>query len=409
MKARACALAAAALTMVAITATAGAQTLSPTLPGPSTFGKIQMVDIQTFRDRPTTLAQYELLAKSTEMVVGHPATLASEAPTLKSLNPSIKLLVYENGMMSTPADPSNFPESWYLHDSAGNRVVSKSYGNALMNPLSTAPFTNGGTTYDGWSQYVTTECERDQRSYTSGCYLDVLGPARLAGIRNANGDVPIDPRTGQPFVPSAYEDMAGSVADAVRNAMPAGTTIIGNGYASGGGYYFMDTSELNHYLDSGQAQGWMAGSDQTLSLPRWQRSVQMIMDSGNAGASMIVTYDAESTTNLGGQRAFALASYLLGNTGHAYFDFMQGAHTHSWENWSALYDVNLGTPTENADTVAGYLTGSVYERTYTNGIVVVNPGPGAASVQLPGTYTTIAGASVTSITLNGHSAMILSL
>src|SRR5579862_3885530 len=100
MKARTWTAVAAALIATGLTAPAGAQTLGPTLPGPSTFGKIQMVDIQGWADQPTTAAQYQLLASSTTMVVAEPAGLAREEARLKALNPSIKLLVYENGMMA---------------------------------------------------------------------------------------------------------------------------------------------------------------------------------------------------------------------------------------------------------------------------------------------------------------------
>ena len=123
-----------------------------------------MVAFQQYGNQPTTVADFALIARSDAMVVAQPRVMAQIGPLLKALDPGILLLVYENGMFSTKSDPAGMPEVWYLHDSSGNRVVSKVQGNTLMNPLSTAVFTAGAGTYHGWSDYVAQECARSPTS-----------------------------------------------------------------------------------------------------------------------------------------------------------------------------------------------------------------------------------------------------
>ena len=382
------------------------QTAAEPPPG-TTFGGVHMVTFQQQGNQPTTAAQYALIARSNDIVVAQPRWMAQIGAPIKADNPNIMLLIYENGMFSTNTDPSGMPESWYLHDSKGNRVQSRNKGNWLMNPLSTSSFSSGGVTYKGWSDYVAKECVRDQQSLTVGCYLDMLGPGPLRSSYNAGGVVPIDPRTGKAFDPVAYEAMTGSVADVVRPALPGGSVLIGNGYSTGMAYFTKGTSQLNDHTDSAQAQTWMGGDDLTQSFRQWQRSVDMIIDNGNCGSSIVAHYGSTTTANEAAQRTFALASYLLGNTGHAYFDFAPSSGAHTWEDWSSLYDLQLGTPTQNATSVAGYLKNNVYQRTYTNGRVLVNPNGSNYSVSLGATYHTLDGQAVTSVSVPAHSAVIL--
>lgn len=394
---------------IALAITAGPSSASsdgPSLPPGDTFGGIHMVAFQNQGDQPTTAAQFQLIARSDDMVVAGPYAMGKIAPQLKADNPSILLLVYENGMYSTKTDPGNLPESWFLHTATGQRVQSKAQGNWLMNPLSTTPFSTNGVTYDGWSDYVAKECARDQTALTSGCYLDMLGPGPLRSSYNVGGVVPVDPRTGKAFDPVIYEQLTGSVADVVRPDLPTADTLIGNGYSTGMAYYQRGTWQLNDYTDSAQAQTWLGNDDLTQSFKQWHRSVQMITDNGLAGSSMIVHYGPTGTSNLDPQLTFAVASYLLGNTGHAYFDYMANG-LHTWESWSPLYDLQLGTPLQTAPSIDDYLIGGVYQRAYTGGIVLVNPNSGSATVNLGARYTTASGSAVTSLTVAGHSAAIL--
>jgi putative glycosyl hydrolase-like family 15 (GHL15) protein len=394
------------------TGSATSNSLPPNqLPMAATFGSVHMVGFQQYGTQPTTAADFSRIASMDDMVVAQPLVMSKIGPTLKADNPNITLLVYENAMYSGSNDPASMPESWYLHTSGGKRIVSTTGGGTMMNPRSTAPFTDANGTYNGWADYLAHSCARHQTSITSGCYLDMLGPGGIRPTYNVGGAVPIDPNTGQVFDPAAYEAMTGSIADITRGALPAGTTVIGNGYLNGHAYYLRSSATLNNFTDSSQAQGWMTHVASQISVPQWQRTVQMVIDNGAAGSSMIVHGECGCTTDteIDATRQFDLATYLLANTGHAFFDFTSGTYPdiHAWQHWSPLYGLNLGTPTQTLPTVGGYFVDGVYQRGYTGGLVLVNPGTAAVTVPLNQTYHTLAGAAVTSVRVGAHSAQIL--
>ena len=186
------------------------------------------------------------------------------------------LLVYENGMYSGENDPTNLPESWYLHTAAGKRIVSNVGQGKLMNPQSTAPYTDANGTYNGWSDYIGQSCARQQTTYTAGCFLDLLGPAGIRPEYNVGGAVPVDPQTHTLFTPLDYESMTGSVADAARAALPAGATVTGNGYVNGHAYYLKASNTLNNYTDAAEAQAWLNRPAIQITASQWLRGVQMV-------------------------------------------------------------------------------------------------------------------------------------
>ena len=67
--------------------------------------------------------------------------------------------------------------------------------------------------------------------------------------------------------------------------------------------------------------------------------------------------------------------------------------------WSAL---NLGSPSGRYAKV-----NNVYQRSFSSGRVLVNPTPSTFTVKLGGTFHTLDGAVVTSVTLKANSAEIL--
>jgi hypothetical protein len=91
---------------------------------------------------------------------------------------------------------------------------------------------------------------------------------------------------------------------------------------------------------------------------------------------------------------FALASFLLAAGGHSYFSFLKDTSNAALVQDYAYDHVNIGTP------LGPYTqTGSLYERSFTNGIVAVNPTTVPATITLDGTYTNLDGTALTSETL----------
>ena len=61
--------------------------------------------------------------------------------------------------------------------------------------------------------------------------------------------------------------MTGSMANVTRAALPAGATVIGNGYLNGNAYFLHASSTLNAYTDAAEAQGWITRDSTRITVP----------------------------------------------------------------------------------------------------------------------------------------------
>jgi hypothetical protein len=324
--------------------------------------------------------------------------MATYQAALKQANPSIMLLIYENGMFSVPTDPTGMPESWFMHSSSGTRVhPAANPKDSLMNPLSTAAFSAGGVTYHGWTDYVARECMADQTPMTSGCFLDTSGPAPLAPAYDLNGLVPVNPADGSAFTYASYMTLTSS--NAARVQTKTGLVTVANGFVSGNGYYKKSTDMIDQTgTVAGEAERWMyAGT--------WQQNVQMLIDNNRNGTGALLNYTA-SSTNLEAQREYATASFLIGRGPHQFLQFSDATHQ-SFQQLSPLYNMPIGQPLTTYTSVTSYLHGGVYRRDYTNGTAIANPGSSTVTVALGGTYTDVNGNTMTSVSLAPHTGIVL--
>jgi hypothetical protein len=338
------------------------------------------------------------IAHSSSVVIVTPARAATYGPTLKAANPAIALLVYENGGYSVPSDPSGMPESWFLHDSSGNRIQSAANPrNELMNPRSTAAFRPRRVTYRGWADYVTRVCRRDQTRLTSGCFLDALGPGPLSKVRNLNGRVPIDPKTGAPFTYRSYMTMQANYAAHVQARI--NRTLVANAFSSGNAYFTRSTYLIDRVGKvAGEAEVWMIAGT-------WQQNVQMLIDNGHSGSGCLVNYNAKPT-RLKHQREYITASFLIGRGKHQYLQFSDSAHK-SFEELSPLYKMRIGKPLHHYARLGRYFHHGVYRRRFRNGIAVANPGSHTVTFRLGGRYEDVNGKLMTSMTLASRSGVVL--
>jgi hypothetical protein len=99
---------------------------------------------------------------------------------------------------------------------------------------------------------------------------------------------------------------------------------------------------------------------------------------------------------------FALASFLLGNGGTAFFAF-SSSRTESGKSPDALArSVHIGDPIGSYERVDG-----IYRRPFSNGMVLVNPTDQTVSTDLGAEYRDEDGNALETARLGPHSAMIL--
>jgi hypothetical protein len=96
---------------------------------------------------------------------------------------------------------------------------------------------------------------------------------------------------------------------------------------------------------------------------------------------------------------YGLASYFMVSNGNDRI----GDMTITPDKWWAGYSVELGAPLGPRTYANG-----VFQRNFSNGIVLLGePGLATQTINLPGTYSTIDGASVSSVTLSSRQGIIL--
>jgi hypothetical protein len=195
------------------------------------------------------------------------------------------------------------------------------------------------------------------------------------------------------------------VANAVRAALPGGDILLANGYRNGE-EYFAGTRVLDKAVSGVQAQGWLTNNAAALTVSQWLQNAQMVPDASQSTHPLLRYTCACPPGDTRSQLVFGLATYLLANTGRAFFDFQVGK-TRDFQAWSPLYDLDLGPPLITHADIQQYFRDGVYERTYQRGLVVVNPSPKTVAVTLQRAYAEPDGTRVRNLFLTPHSAAIL--
>jgi len=327
-----------------------------------------------------------------------------------------RIFLYVNGMFAQQNQGSTFPAAWYMRAADGSKIQSKGWGNYLMDPRATVSYTAGGVTYTSWADFVSKTCKADLvKSGADGCMLDMLGAGPLDPSYNQNNETPVTSPGGGSFtVTSWYQQVTGPVATLTETV--SGKPVIGNGIANGRRYYggkMGPSSQLLNWATGGQAEIWMRQPNQSItSFPSdaaWRVETQMLSDSSASDRAVLATvktWVSATSAQLEQWRRFTLASFLIGNQGHAYFEFSPSTSL-IWTDNSPLYSLPIGAPTETYASVGSYLHGGVYERHFTTGIVLVNTGSSALTVSLGATYHTVSGNAVTSISVPAHDGAVL--
>jgi hypothetical protein len=324
--------------------------------------------------------------------------LGGYTAAMRSANPALRIYVYINGTYLYRASIGRVSPSILAHTASGALIQSRGWGNYLGTPSSA-----------GWIAYKQQECRSAiAATGADGCYLDMLGSAPT--MPGYNTGLPVNPATGRTWTKAEWLDATAALAAGVSEA--TGRPVLGNGFGNGPRYF--DRSAPSRVLLTGAvgstAEAWLKGPAASATSYEtespWKQDVDMLGDDNAAGGvalTMTKTWGGGTAAQKAAYRLYALASFLLGNTTHSYFYFT-GDHRDPATLDSPLYHLPLGAPTG-----AYARTGGVYQRTFANGRVLVNPSAATVRVALGRAYRTPAGSWVTSISLPPHTAQILTL
>jgi hypothetical protein len=332
------------------------------------------------------------VASNFDVIIATPGAFNGLVPAMRSANPRVRVIAYVNSaFVGKTQGPSSgaFPAAWYMRDAGGNPVQSK-YDNYMMDVSNAEWTTNRETT-----------CKQTaEASGYDGCSLDMLGTAPLdSGYTKTT---PINPATKKPWTEAEYYKATTKLAKAVHDyASPL--IVSGNGLRSGSSYF--DAAAPSKQLFDGTADGIAeafvrpgpAGVSYHRTEAQWKQDVDMLVDAGRNGhgvCTLTKVWSDGTQAQKDAVHEFTLATFLMGTNGRSFFylsyqEDPDSTVMHPW--WKS----NIGTPTGAYPDYAK--VGDVYVRTFTNGVVVVNPTSAASNVTLPsGSWRDVNGGAVRS-------------
>ena len=315
---------------------------------------------------------------------------------MRAANPKLKLYAYTNASFVHGPQKDTFPLSWYVLDTAGNKVQNN-WGLWLMNP------TNGE-----WVANRVQNCiDAVQYSGYDGCFLDNLGTGSIY-VPDLTG-TPVNPRTGAQW--TSVDWLRATSAAAIQIRTQTGLPLVSNGLSNGGAYFdpISPTSALLEATDRGMAETFVRAARSPVNSYRsealWKQDVDMLVDANKKGQQVLAYTKVWVATATQAQKdawhRYAFATFLLGDSGLGKFTFSYGPGTnnlvdHPW------WKVSLGIPVEPYTKL-----GHIYQRAFANGLVLVNPTDRATTVYLGTALVDLNGVSLTTVTLRPHDAQIL--
>lgn len=335
------------------------------------------------------LAQFDLLDIGPE--------IGSEVERIKALDPNIIIIAYRSIMsMHTYYDDwveADAHEDWFLHDVNGNRIRAVSanlaswYGMDVGNP--------------GWQEHFANYVKNILETYPAldGIFIDNAWDSFRYNVWN---------------VPK--EELPADLGSRWYNDMLEMITFVKE--TIGNKLLIVNTDNNGEYVDASDGkmqEGFVHASWESLDYFRgsfdWENRVDSLNDISQKGkyylahsGTLIPENPTEAELNkIHDIMVYCFTSYLLGVNGEkASFGFNMIKSKDGSLGYYPEFDVSLGSPLNDY-----YSVGSVYARDFADGKVLVNPKTSIDAVDLGSEYKTLDGQTVTTITLNAKSGIIL--
>jgi len=356
------------------------------------------------------LAKWDLVILDME----HQNKNKAKIEKMRQLNPKIIILAYvaaqelrDDAIQLKQYAPlrarlaENIKDSWWLKDSSGGRI-SWWPGAHILNITADAPKVDGKNWGDFLSDFIS---------------LEILSSGVWDGIFFDNTWNSLTEKTGVNL--DINGDGAVETSEAVENSYRAGMNamIIRLRQNIGSNYILMGNdgetyTSLNGMLFENfpSARGWnRMMRDYTNFQTRSVAEPRFSMLNANT--------KNEGEANEYKKMRFGLGSALLGN-GYYSFDFGDRDHGQTW--WYDEYDIPLGVPTGNGYLIknpkAEFNATGVWRRDYTAGVVLVNSGAFAETVNMDAEFEKIKGTQdikinngliVSAITIPAQDAIVL--
>jgi putative glycosyl hydrolase-like family 15 (GHL15) protein len=325
---------------------------------------------------------------------------AARAAELKAANPGLKVLAYQNlGAMTQGVGPGglsssgvNYAEAntahpdWFLKGSGGERLAFEDFRYL-------------------WAADVG---NREYQRQWAANVIRVLDSGPWDGVMmddtNTTNRYHFNPasKVAQYPTDAAYQQAVRSMLEYVGPAIQAAGKLAIPNMGSWSEYTAV-VREWLPFVSGGMDEmfvKWSRTAGQGYRGSReWESEVGEVATTEALGKRFIAITQAEPSDTQGAR--YGWASALLAGNGHTSY---QASNGHAGEEtWSGDYEAELGTPTASAAATGN----GVWERAFTNGLVLVNPTTSTLSVAFPAAYSGDGLASATGATLAPHGALVL--
>jgi len=235
-----------------------------------------------------------------------------------------------------------------------------------------------------------------------GMWVDDVNMDLTVGDTYGNLGTPIDDATEAPMTAAAWRNYIAQFVTQIRQAFPT-RQIIHNAvwYSGPAGVLDQDPSIQAEIaaadvinIERGMTDTGLTGGTGPFSIYSLFAYIDRLHQVGRS--ALFENVDLTNTA----LAQYAIAGYFLISNGNDY----HGDESSTPDNWFAAgITANLGTPLGPRTYSNG-----VYQRNFAQGIVLLGePGLAPRTVSLPAAFTTLAGASVTSVTVSGSQGVIL--
>jgi len=239
-----------------------------------------------------------------------------------------------------------------------------------------------------------------------GCFVDMLGDASLGASYLTSQ--PINPATDAVWTQEQQLTATTAIAQTVTADHP-NDIIMANGLLNGASCFSptAPTSQLFGGVNTALAESWLRAATNAVtryeSPALWQQDVNVLSNSGGNGDAAAVTtkvWITATAAQLTALQRLALASFLLGTTGDAYFSFTQSQSP-------TEFQTDAGNPLDHTQLGAALDPYAAFGRQYADADVIVNPTKKPVTVAIPTPCLTLDGVlATTSLLMPADSGQI---
>lgn len=339
-------------------------------------------------------------ARRFDLVAALPTAFAHDVRAMRGTNPHLILLAYSNAMLTSPRTAAGLGAGKFAHDQSGRRIRSAGFGQYLMEPSAS-----------GWRRSSVRGCaERVAESGYNGCLLDMLTLGVFApGYLSA---LPVVPGTHTPYTQRQWRRQLLGLAHRFAQNRPRLTfaaNAVGNAYR----YWEAPVSSrpIVRALPAAMMEDFLRGAtDPVAAFPtgrEWRRNLAVIRDfESHARTGLFVTkLWVTATPHLVRQwEAYCFATFLLAANGHTYIGFTRSRDRAGALGLDLPFQLprRIGTPRSGAREIGG-----TFRRSFSRGLVIVNPTMQARSIRLHRAYRRLDGSVERSADLAAHSGEVL--